>query len=146
MYVHTRSNCSFVGVGCCTSKSSKTKALRTLSVRSSVRADDHSMCAGMCKAFRQIDVLGDEKRLVRVVGRSCALCYISWQVSSVWFHLLWQRPDMKALASAIGGKTSTVTLCNVWSDCNCVQMSSEALRSSTRMYLLGWLRFNESLR
>ena len=46
--------------------------------RSSVRADDHSMCSGLCKALRQIDVLGDEKRLVRVVGRSCALCYIFW--------------------------------------------------------------------
>ena len=117
-----------------------------MSVRSSVRADDHSMCAGLCKALRQIDVLGDEKRLVRVVGRFCALCYIFWQVSSVWFHLLWQRPDMKALASAIGGKTSKTTLCNVWSDRNCVQTSLGALRSTTRMYLLGWLRFNKSLR
>ena len=101
----------------------------------------------MCKALRQIDVLGDEKRLVRVVGRSCALCYIFWQVSSVWFHLLWQRPDMQALASAIAGKTtSTVTVCHVCSDCNCVQTSLGALRSTTRMYLLGWLCFIKSLR
>ena len=59
------------------------------------------MCAGLCKALRQIDVLGDEKRLVRVVGRSCALCYIFWQVSSVWFHLLWQRGPPN-LAEACG--------------------------------------------
>ena len=63
-----------MGVGYCTSKSSKTEALRTLSVRSSVRADVRNVCAGMCQAFRQIDVLGDESRMVRVVGRICALC------------------------------------------------------------------------
>ena len=103
-----------------------------------MRADVRNVCAGMCQAFRQIDVLGDESRMVRVVGRFCALCLIVWQVSSVWMHLLWQRPDMQALASAIGGKTtSTVTLFHVCSDCNCVQMILGALRSSTRMQLLG---------
>ena len=39
-----------------------------LSVRSFVRDHDHNICAGMCQALRQIDVLGDESRMVRVGG------------------------------------------------------------------------------
>ena len=39
-----------------------------LSVRSFVRDHDHNICAGMCQALRQIDVLGDESRMVRVVA------------------------------------------------------------------------------
>ena len=33
-----------------------------------VRDHDHNICAGMCQALRQIDVLGDESRMVRVGG------------------------------------------------------------------------------